>query len=340
MPPANRRRSRHCHFFAIDTAGDYGIIIMNIPCAAACTGHEGAENNNMPAIKTENLTKSYGKKRGIIDVSLEVDEGAVMGFIGPNGAGKSTTIRTLLGLLFPTSGSASVLGMDSVKDNTRILESVGYLPPETAFYSGMRVHEVIELSARLRKRDCAEEAKRLCDRLELDTKRRVGELSLGNKKKVGIVCAMQHRPRLYLLDEPTSGLDPLIRQQFFELLAERNAEGATVLLSSHVLSDISKHCTHAAVIREGRLIKQGRIEELVGAGGKRVVLKGVKNAAELERIGGVHSIEVNGDDTAFVFAGSAKELITALAGIDFEDAAIGGRELDEVFMGYYSDGEA
>lgn len=137
----------------------------------------------MQAIKTEKLTKYYGKKRGIIDVSLEVSEGAVMGFIGPNGAGKSTTIRTLLGLLFPTGGGASVLGMDILKDKTRILESVGYLPPETAFYSGMRAHEVIELSARLRKKDCAKEAKRLCDRLELDTKRRVRELSLGNNKE-------------------------------------------------------------------------------------------------------------------------------------------------------------
>ncbi len=293
----------------------------------------------MQAIKTEKLTKYYGKKRGIIDVSLEVSEGAVMGFIGPNGAGKSTTIRTLLGLLFPTGGGASVLGMDIIKDKTRILESVGYLPPETAFYSGMRAHEVIELSARLRKKDCAEEARRLAECLELDTKRRVRELSLGNKKKVGIVCAMQHRPRLYILDEPTSGLDPLIRRRFFELLAERNAEGATVLLSSHDLSEVAKSCTHAAMIREGRLLASGRLNELAGAGAKQVALRGVLDASPLKKLENASAFEQNGDELAFLYSGSAKELVSALSVLEFSDIDIREQEPEEVFMRYYSSEE-
>lgn len=293
----------------------------------------------MQAIKTEKLTKYYGKKRGIIDVSLEVDEGAVMGFIGPNGAGKSTTIRTLLGLLFPTGGGASVLGMDIIKDKTRILESVGYLPPETAFYSGMRVHEVIELSARLRKKDCAEEARRLAECLELDTKRRVRELSLGNKKKVGIVCAMQHRPRLYIFDEPTSGLDPLIRRRFFKLLAERNAEGATVLLSSHDLSEVAKSCTHAAMIREGRLLASGRLNELAGAGAKQVTLRGVRDASPLKKLESASTFEQNGDALSFLYSGGAKELVSALSVLEFSDIDIREQEPEEVFMRYYSSEE-
>lgn len=293
----------------------------------------------MQAIKTEKLTKYYGKKRGIEGVSLEVDEGAVMGFIGPNGAGKSTTIRTLLGLISPTGGGASVLGRDIIREKTAILSEVGYLPPETAFYSGMRVHEVIELSSRLRKKDCAAEAKRLCERLDLDTKRKVRELSLGNRKKVGIVCAMQHRPRLYILDEPTSGLDPLIRQQFFELLAERNAEGATILLSSHDLSEVAKSCTHAAIIREGRLLASGRLDELAGAGAKQVTLRGIRDASPLKKLENASAFEENCDSLCFLYSGSAKELVSALSPIEFTDIDIREQELDEVFMRYYSSEE-
>lgn len=294
----------------------------------------------MQAIKTEKLTKYYGSKRGIESVSLEVDEGSVMGFIGPNGAGKSTTIRTLLGLIRPTGGGASVLGMDIIKDRTAILSEVGYLPPETAFYSGMRVNEIIELSARLHKKDCSAEAKRLAERLDLDVKRRVNELSLGNKKKVGIVCALQHRPRLYVLDEPTSGLDPLIQQQFFELLSERNADGATVLLSSHILSEVAKHCSHAAVIRDGRLLASGRLGELAGAGAKQVTLRGVKDASAVEKLENASSVELNADSVSFLYGGSAKSLVLALGALEFEDVSIRDQELDEVFMRYYSNEES
>lgn len=170
----------------------------------------------MDAIRIENLTKYYGKARGIEQVNLSVAEGEFFGFIGPNGAGKSTTIRTLLGLIKPTSGNASVFGLDVVKDKEKILTGIGYLPSEAVFYSGMRVKDVLKLSADLRKQDCRETSDQLCLRLQLDVSRRVEELSFGNRKKTAIVCALQHNPKLLILDEPTSGLDPLMQKEFLK----------------------------------------------------------------------------------------------------------------------------
>jgi len=213
-------------------------------------------------IRIDHLTKSYGKARGITDLELRVPEGSCFGFIGPNGAGKSTTIRTLLGLLKPTSGSARVLGLDCVREREKILAQVGYMPSEAMFYPDMRASEVIRLSAALRKTDCRAQAGELCDALELDAGKRIRELSLGNRKKVSIVCAMQHRPRLYILDEPTSGLDPLVQRAFWGELERRRAEGATVFLSSHVLYEVQRYCDRAAIIREGRLLVEGATAEL------------------------------------------------------------------------------
>lgn len=213
-------------------------------------------------IQITHLTKTYGKARGVTDLTLHVPEGSCFGFIGPNGAGKSTTIRTLLGLIAPTSGSAAVIGLDCVKDRTAILAQVGYMPSEAMFYPEMRVSEVIRLSADLRKKDCHAEAAALCQALELDTKKKIRELSLGNRKKVSIVCAMQHRPRLYVLDEPTSGLDPLVQRAFWSQVERRREEGATVFLSSHVLYEVQRYCDRAAIIREGRLVIQGTTAEL------------------------------------------------------------------------------
>ena len=194
----------------------------------------------MEAIRTEKLTKSYGKARGIIDLDLRVEQGDFFGFIGPNGAGKSTTIRTLLGLIRPTSGRGEVLGFDITRQTGEILNRVGYLPSEAVFYRGMKVRELLRFSAGLRKRDCVKEGEALCERLRLDPTRRVEELSLGNRKKAGIVCALQHRPELLILDEPTSGLDPLMQREFFNILKEYHREGTTIFLSSHVLSEIGR----------------------------------------------------------------------------------------------------
>ncbi len=204
-------------------------------------------------VEIQNLTKSYGKNRGVVDVSLTIEEGDIFGFIGPNGAGKSTTIRSMLGFLKINSGSIKILEMDSVKDHEKILENVGYMPSESWFYTQMKVKDVIKYAADVRKMDCSVEAEKLCERLKVDVNKRIKELSYGNRKKVSIVCAMQHRPRLFIFDEPTGGLDPLMQRTFFNLIDEYVNEGATCLLSTHVLSEVNKYCRHGAIMREGRL---------------------------------------------------------------------------------------
>lgn len=286
----------------------------------------------MEAIETKRLTKFYGRARGIEDLDLTVHEGEIFGFIGPNGAGKSTTIRTLLGLIKKSGGEASVLGMDIEKEKGKLLREVGYLPSEAAFYSGMKVREVLEFSAKLRGRDCREEAKRLSERLGLDMARKVSELSLGNRKKVGIVAAMQHKPRLNILDEPTSGLDPLIQREFFSLLEERRAEGATVFLSSHVLSEIGRYCDRAGILREGRLIREDSVDKLTGKGIKRVTLQG---ASKLPEIDGIRDVKLTESGASFLYSGRADALIRALAALEFNDVTLTDPDVEDVFMHYY-----
>lgn len=204
-------------------------------------------------IEISHLTKSYGKSRGVIDVSLNVKQGDIFGFLGPNGAGKSTTIRSMLGFLKINEGSIKILGMDSVKDHEKILREVGYMPSEAWFYDSMKVKDVIKYAADVRGLDCSKEAEMLCERLKVDTNKKIKQLSLGNRKKVSIVCAMQHKPKLFIFDEPTGGLDPLMQKKFFELINEYVDQGATCLLSTHVLSEVDKYCKNAAIMREGRL---------------------------------------------------------------------------------------
>lgn len=204
-------------------------------------------------IEINHLTKNYGKNRGVIDVSLKIPQGDIFGFLGPNGAGKSTTIRSMLGFLKFDEGEIKILGLDSVKDHVEILKNVGYMPSEAWFYNSMKVSDVIRYAADARGLDCSKEAAKICERLKVDTNKKIKELSLGNRKKVSIVCAMQHRPKLFIFDEPTGGLDPLMQKHFFELINEYVDEGATCLLSTHVLSEVNKYCKNAAIMREGRL---------------------------------------------------------------------------------------
>ena len=204
-------------------------------------------------VEIKNLTKSYGKSRGVIDVSLEIKEGDIFGFLGPNGAGKSTTIRSMLGLLKLNSGKIKIFGLDSVKDHEEILRNVGYMPSEAWFYDSMKVKDVIKYAADVRGLDCSLEAEKLCERLKVDRNKKIKQLSYGNRKKVSIVCAMQHRPKLFIFDEPTGGLDPLMQKTFFNLVNEYVDSGATCLLSTHVLTEVNKYCKHAAIMREGRL---------------------------------------------------------------------------------------
>lgn len=287
----------------------------------------------MNIISTHNLTKYYGKARGIIDLNLNVLEGEIFGFIGPNGAGKSTTIRTLLGLIKPTSGSARIFDMDIVSEKKAILSRIGYMPSEAMFYSGMKVSDIIGMSASMHKKDCRIKAKELCDRLQLDVKKKVDELSLGNRKKVSIVCALQHDPMLCILDEPTSGLDPLMQKEFFTILKERHKEGATIFLSSHVLSEISRYCSRAAIIREGRLIALDTVEALsAGTNARRVTLNGT---TEAPRIDGVKDVVPGDDSVSFLFQGNIKELLSELSTLPLKDLTITEPDLEEIFMHFY-----
>ena len=290
----------------------------------------------MAAIEIRNLTKSYGKARGIIDVNLTIEEGEFFGFIGPNGAGKSTTIRTLLGMIQVTSGSAKVLGWDIQKEKTKLLSEIGYLPSEAVFYSGMKVKDVLKLSADLHKKDCKEESARLCECLQLDVNRKVEELSFGNRKKVAIVCALQHKPRLLILDEPTSGLDPLMQKEFFDILKERNEEGTTIFLSSHILSEVQNHCKRAAIIREGRLIACDSVEALAKTNAKRVSIVGDVSVDELE---GVRDKKKEQDSISFLYSGDIQTLIKHISKADIKDLSITEPDLEEIFMHYYEEEE-
>lgn len=289
----------------------------------------------MNAIQTSELTKYYGKKRGIINLDLTVREGEFFGFIGPNGAGKSTTIRTLLGLISPSSGKAQVLGRDIIRGKTGILSEVGYLPSEAVFYPGMKVKDILGLSSALRKKNCMDEAMLLCDRLQLDPGRKIDELSFGNRKKAGIICALMHRPRLLIFDEPTSGLDPLMQREFFDIVRERNAEGATVFLSSHVLSEIQRNCSRAAIIREGRVIACDSVEALSRTNAKRITVRGTMR---LDGLGGIRSMVQEDGAMSFLYSGDMKLLLRALTEGNVTDLSVSEPDLEEIFLHYYEDG--
>ena len=287
------------------------------------------------AIQTDKLTKYYGRIRGIDRLDLDVESGEFFGFIGPNGAGKSTCIRTLLGLISPTSGKAQVLGQDIGVSKKEILKRIGYLPSSIAFYGGMRVRDVLKLSADLRGKDCSTRAAELCERLQLDPSRRAHDLSFGNKKKVGIVCALQHDPELLILDEPTGGLDPLMQHEFFSILQEQNRKGVTVFLSSHILSEVQRYCTRAAVIRDGAIIACDNVETLAHSSARRVSLRGRPN---LDGLSGITDRINAGDTVSFLYNGDMNTLIKALAAADVKDLTVAEPDLEEIFLHFYGKG--
>lgn len=286
-------------------------------------------------IKVSSLTKYYGKHRGVEDLTLHVNKGEIYGFIGPNGAGKSTTIRAMVGLLKPTRGSVEIFGLSVKEHQTEILKRIGYMPSETTFYSGMKVSEAIRFSAGLYGKDCREEAGRLCERLKLDTRKKVEELSLGNRKKVGIVCAFQHDADLYILDEPTSGLDPLMQKEFFELVQEKSRSGAAVFLSSHILSEIRRYCHRAAIVKDGRLIVEDDVETICNTSAKRINIQGVESVPGIE----MKDVVRGEGSVSFLYNGRMLELIRALNGLPIEDLTITEPDLEEAFLHFYEGGK-
>lgn len=271
-------------------------------------------------IEIQNLTKHYGKHRGVEKISFSVKEGDIFAFLGPNGAGKSTTIRSMLGLIGYDSGEIRILGKDVKNEQVEVLRQIGYMPSEAMFYPSMKVKDVIRLAADFRKINCSKEADRLCEKLQVDTEKKINELSLGNRKKVSIVCALQHKPRLLILDEPTSGLDPLMQEIFFELLGEANNLGTTCFLSSHVLSEVKKYCRNAAIIKNGQVLKTDTVENL-----SKTNLRFVR-------------VYKDGKEERFSYDGSMKELIHRLNAMEPEDVLIEEPSLEELFMQYYEEG--
>jgi len=290
----------------------------------------------MNVIEVKNLTKNYGKSRGITDVSFNVEEGEIFGFIGPNGAGKSTTIRTLLSLIYPTSGSATIFGKDCVKFSTEIKKEIGYLPSEVFYYDKMKVKDLLKYSASFYKKDCTKRINELAEIMDLDLNKKIDDLSFGNKKKVGIVQGLLHEPKLIILDEPTSGLDPLMQQKFFDLLKEENKKGVTILFSSHILSEVEKICDRVAIIKEGKLIKLEKMSTLKENKHKRFKIESNTDIdKDYFNIPGVNKLEIKDNTISFIFRGNINVIMKKLSAIDISNLWIEEPDLEEIFMHYY-----
>lgn len=289
----------------------------------------------MYIIETSNLSKSYGKNRGIIDINLKIKEGEIFGFVGPNGAGKSTTIRTLLNFIFPTGGSGKILGMDIVKQSKDIKKQIGYVPSEVKFYDEIKVKDIIKYSCSFYDGINQEDVDKLYELLEVDVEKRMSELSLGNKKKVAIVQALIHKPSLLILDEPTNGLDPLIQKRLFELLKKANKEGTTVFFSSHNLVEVENFCDRVAVIKEGKIIDTVVLEKLAKKAALKIVLSCKEiNKEIIKEIGGqVISKEKN--EFVFNYSNDVDSLIKKLSAYKISKLLISEQTLEDTFMNYY-----
>jgi ABC-2 type transport system ATP-binding protein len=288
-------------------------------------------------IETERLTKSYGANRGIVDLDLEVDEGEVFGFLGPNGAGKTTTIRTLLDHLRPTSGKARIFGIETTADPVAIHRRTGYLPGEFTLYDRLTGGQTIEYFGNLRGGVDPAYRASLIERLDLDPSRRFKEYSKGNKQKLGLVVAFQHRPELLILDEPTSGLDPLVQQAFYGLVGEAQAEGRTVFLSSHVLSEVERTCDRVAIVRDGRLVRTGRVDTLRDLAHHQVELRfpdGVPTA-EFAALPGVSDVVVEDHILRLRVAGPITPVLQAAARHELVDFLAREPSLEETFLAEY-----
>ncbi|MGT2928758.1 ABC transporter ATP-binding protein [Streptococcus dentasini] len=271
-------------------------------------------------IDIQYLKKYYGRHMGAEDVTLSVKKGEIFGFLGSNGAGKSTTIRCLLGLIQASSGQMTLFG-NRYGSLTENLKHIGYMPSEAMFYPNMKVKDVIAFAAKSRKKDCSQEADRLCRLLEVPLEKKIEDLSLGNRKKVGIVCALQHQPELLILDEPTSGLDPLMQERFFSLVKEACAAGSTCFLSSHVLSDIKNYCSRAAIIKDGKILKIDTIENLTHSQSKRV------------------TVWKDNKQESFTFTGSSSDLLARLTDMQTDDFLVEEPPLEDLFLQYYEEAD-
>jgi ABC-2 type transport system ATP-binding protein len=294
-------------------------------------------------IATEGLTKRYGRIPALTDLTLEVHHAEIFGFLGPNGAGKSTLIRTLLGFLHPTAGSARVLDMDIVADSVAIRRLTGYLPGGIAFYDSLTGEQVLDYLADLQGREPHRRAE-LCDRLQLPAsvlKRKVRDYSRGMRQKIGVVQALQHDPELAILDEPSEGLDPLMQQAFYGILDDLRREGRTVFFSSHVLSEVERICDRVAIIRAGRLMAVHDVAELLARRRRRVSVRWLGAAPDLTGVPGIEDVAIQGDRATATLSGHVAPFVRAIASPNLADLTIEPASLEEAFLEYYAeDGDA
>ena len=295
--------------------------------------------NNL-VIETHNLSKYYGKDRGIIDINLNIEKGEIFGFIGPNGAGKSTTIRTLLGLIFPSSGHGKIFGLDIINQAKEIKKKIGYMPAEVNYYHKMDVRELLSYSARFYETDCTLRIKKLAEIFALDLERKILDLSRGNQKKVSILQSLIHQPRLLILDEPTSGLDPLMQAKFFEILKEENSRGTTIFFSSHTLSEVQKMCRRVAIIKDGSIVAVEDIESLRKKQLRKIQVE-FDHTIKTEEIDchGIIAPQIENSTLKFMFSNHISALLTSLEGKGIKDLIIEEPTLEEIFMHYYSDNQ-
>lgn len=284
----------------------------------------------MNVIEINNLKKYYGLSKGVEDVSFNVNQGEILGFIGPNGAGKSTVIRTLMGLIKKTSGEVKVFGQEAFENSHIINKNIGYLPSEVILYSQLKVYEQLEYFANIRNSP-KNRIIELANELDLDLNKKISQLSFGNRKKVGIVLALMHSPKVIILDEPTSGLDPLIQQRFFNLLLDEKAKGATILLSSHVLREVEKVCDRVALIKDGKIIFVSDIENIKAKEAKMIT---ISPAVQLTTQG-LEEKTIIDNQITYRFNGNINELLKELSTLKLNNLIIHELELDDIFMDYY-----
>ena len=288
-------------------------------------------------IDTDHLTKRYGEARGIEDVSMSVEAGEVFGFLGPNGAGKTTTIRTLLDLMHPTSGSARVFGLDSRRDSLAIRARLGNLPGDFSYDPRLTGLELVSFLAEVRGVRELGRAHQLAERFHADLKRPLGELSRGNRQKIGLIQAFFHGPELLILDEPTGGLDPLMQEEFLELVGEERQRGTSVFLSSHELDEVQRVCDRVGIIRDGRLVAVERVAELTGRTYRHVSLEfdSAVDASEFRQIAGVSELVADGNRISFKVEGALDAVVKAAARHTVRDLEVAHPTLEEVFLTYY-----
>ena len=289
----------------------------------------------MNAIEIKNLTKVYGKNRGIQDINISVKEGEIYGFIGPNGAGKSTTIKTLLNFIYPTSGEALIFGMDSVKESEKIKEYIGYVPSEVRYYDDVKVKDIIKYAKSFYPKSNKEYVDRICNELELDMNKKMGELSLGNKKKVAIAQSLINNPKLLILDEPTNGLDPLMQKKLFNILIEEKEKGNTVFLSSHNLVEVQNLCDRVCVIKEGKIVDIIEIEKSKTELKLKVTLSSSDITDDIVLNLSDKILDKNGKLYTFIYSKNIDSLVKELANYKIDELLIEKENLEDAFLNYY-----